>query len=221
MVAWVKVLLEMLVFAVAVQFNKDRLNRWLMGVFRDVGRVKAYRRRHGDNSMALMTVLRKQEDPLLGVDLWDEEPDHDVPTYTLDELWEFGRSTSQDGDTDDDDEMNHTLLLSIFGRVYDVSAGRNFYGASARYHMFPGHDVTYALSTGCKKDECLTKTAQELSDKELLEGKRWLSFFQLHDKYPYVGKLEDNPMEDLMEAWVEEAIAKQNDGEEAVLPSIF
>jgi hypothetical protein len=35
------------------------------------------------------------------------------------------------------------------------------------------------------------------------------------------GKLEDNPMEDLMEAWVEEAIAKQNDGEEAILLSLF
>jgi hypothetical protein len=40
-------------------------------------------------------------------------------------------------------------------------------------------------------------------------------------QYPYVGTVEDNPMEDLMEVWVEEAIAKQNDGEEAVLPSIL
>ncbi len=60
---------------------------------------------------------------------------------------------------DDDDETNHTLLLSIFGRVYDVSAGRKFYGRTARYHMFPGHDVTYALSTGCKQHDCLSKTA--------------------------------------------------------------
>lgn len=207
MVPWFLITIPIVAAGIAVQANKDRLNLFLMGFFRDLGRVKAYRRRHKGNSMALMTILMKKEDPLLGID-FDEEPDN-VPTYTVEELWEYGA---------DDDK----LLLSVFGRIYDVSAGHKFYGPTSRYHMFPGRDVTYALGTGCKLDECLEKSAQDLAEKELEEAKRWLSFFQLHDKYPYVGKLENNPMEEMMEKWVEEAIRRQKEtGEEVEMPKLF
>lgn len=207
MVAWISITVPVIAVAIAIQANKDRVNRILMGFFRDVGRVKAYRRRTQDNSMALMTVLMKQEDPLLGVN-FDEEPD-DVPTYTADELLEYGQ---------DEDK----LLLSVFGRIYDVTAGQKFYGPTARYNMFPGRDVTYALGTGCKAEECLEKSAQELTLNEVDEAKRWLSFFQLHDKYAYVGKLENNPMEAMMEQWVEEAVARQKEtGTGGEMPKIF
>jgi membrane-associated progesterone receptor component len=207
MVPWIPIVVPIVAVGVAVQFNKDRLNLFLMGFFRDLGRVKAYRRRNQGNSMALMTVLMKQEDPLLGVN-FDDEPD-DVPTYTVDELWEFGQDDNK-------------LLLSVFGRIYDVSTGRRFYGSTARYNMFPGLDVTYALGSGCKSDECLIKTAQDLDEKQVEEAKRWLSYFQLHDKYAYVGKLENNPMEQMMEAWIEEAVAKQKEtGEQVKIPNVF
>jgi len=207
MVPWLSITVPIIAVGLAVQANKDRLNLFLMGFFRDLGRVKAYRRRHKGNSMALMTVLMKQEDPLLGIN-FDEESD-DVPRYTVEELWEFGQ----------DDEK---LLLSVFGRIYDVSAGHRFYGPTSRYRMFPGRDVTYALGTGCKSDECLEKTAQDLDEKEMDEAKRWLSFFQLHDKYAYIGKLENNPMEEMMEKWVEEAVAKQKEtGEKVEMPKLF
>jgi len=207
MVAWISIAIPVIALGVAIQSSKDRINKFLMGFFRDVARVKAYRRRTKDNSMALITVLMKQEDPLLGVN-FDEEPG-DVPTYTKDELWEYGQ---------DEDK----LLLSVFGRIYDVTAGQRFYGPRARYHMFPGHEVTYALGTGCKTDECLEKTAQDLNEKEVDEAKRWLSFFQLHDKYAYVGKLEDNAMEAMMEAWIEEAVARHREtGEGGEMPKLF
>ena len=192
---------------IAVQANKDGINRFLMGFFRDLGRVKAYRRRHNGNSLALMTVLMKQEDPLLGIN-FDEERDN-VPTYTVQELWEYGQEEDK-------------LLLSVFGRIYDVTAGERFYGPTSRYHMFPGHDVTYALGTGCKSDECLEKTVEDLTSKELDEAKRWLSFFQLHDRYAYVGKLENSPMEEMMEKWIEEAVARHKEtGEEVKMPNVF
>ena len=207
MVAWLSVTIPVIAMGIAVQVNKDRINLFLMGFFRDLGRVKSYRRRTNDNSMALMTVLMKQEDPLLGVN-FDEEPEN-VPTYTLAELWDYGQEEEK-------------LLLSVFGRIYDVTAGQRFYGPKARYHMFPGRDVTYALGTGCKTEDCLEKTAHELNEKEVDEAKRWLSFFQLHDKYAYVGKLEDNPMEAMMEAWIEEAVARQKEtGEGGEMPKLF
>jgi membrane-associated progesterone receptor component len=203
---------------VAVQWQKDRINLFLMGVFRDIGRHKAYKRRFAGESVALMTLLlHQEEDPLLGSINRDEEDEDEknsnVPTYTLEELWEFGNGN---------DDL--PLLISIFGRIYDVSAGEKFYGPKGSYPQFPGRDVTYALSTGCRN--CAsdpTKTAADLTPSQLDEGKRWLSFFQLHDKYPYVGKLDRHPMEAQMNQWIDEAMANKDESDmerQAAIPPI-
>ena len=177
---------------VAAKLNQRSIDAFLMGVFRDIGRHKAYKRRYQNNSYALMQVLLHREESLLLLDIENESENYDegdVPTYTLDELWEYGNG--------DDDTP---LLISIFGRIYDVSAGERFYGPGSSYSMFPGRDVTYALSTGCKQCAKQTgKTVEDLSEKQLREGKRWLSFFQLHDKYAFVGKLEGDHLDLLMD----------------------
>ncbi|CAB9523502.1 Membrane-associated progesterone receptor component [Seminavis robusta] len=187
----------------AVHFNQDSINMFFMRLFRDIGRHKAYKRRYGSNEYALTTFLLQQEDPLLGV---DEREDH-LPTYTVDELWEIG-NVEEFEDAEEDEPRK--LLLSIFGRIYDVTKGTKFYGPDSSYSMFCGRDVTYALSTGCKTEKCLASNVDELSDKQLDEGKRWLSFFQLHDKYPLVGKLDNSPMESMMNQWIDEIVANKD-----------
>ena len=61
----------------------------------------------------------------------------------------------------------------------------------------------------------------ELSEKQLNEGKRWLSFFQLHDKYPLVGKLDNNPMEAMMNGWIDEIIANKDQEGAGAMPPLF
>jgi len=197
---------SVLIPSVTIHCQKDSLNLFLMSVFRDISRHKAHKRRYGENSMALMMVLmHKEEDIFLGDDeylLYEENMD-DVPVYTMEELWEYGNG-----------EDDSPLLISIFGRIYDVSEGEKFYGPDGSYPIFAGNDITYALSTGCKS--CVEESPESLNEKQLMEGKRWLSFFQLHDKYPYVGKIEDNPVTDiLMNQWINEAQASTegDDGE--------
>lgn len=87
--------------------------------------------------------------------------------------------------------------------MYDVSSGSKFYGPDVgSYGHFAGFDVTYALSTGCKSIDCVQdppeNAIEQLTEKQLKEGQRWLSFFHLHDKYPLVGKLEIDPLEEIM-----------------------
>lgn len=188
----------------AIQLHKDELNVWIMGLVRDLGRHKAYKRRFADsdhNGIALLTVLlHREEDPLLGMSIDDDDSRSNVPTYTLQELWDYGNGHD-----------DAPLLLSIFGRIYDVSAGEKFYGPDAPYGMLIGHDVTFALSTGCQTCAAASpeKTSEDLSDQQLKEGKRWLSFFQWHDKYPYVGKLDSTPIEANMNEWIDADIAKE------------
>ena len=199
--------------------HQDDLNLRLMKFFRDLGRYKALQRRmrgggdggQHEESKGLLAFLASDTDPLRDLlDLNAEQEDElHLPTYTRAELQQLGNHESPDG----------TLLLGILGRVYDVTEGDKYYGPSGTYGLFAGHDVTYALATGCKKVECIetdwTTAAADgntdhdagsgiLDDKQLLEAKKWLSFFHLHDKYPLVGKLEGDSFEALVQQLLED-----------------
>lgn len=41
------------------------------------------------------------------------------------------------------------LYIALNGSIYDVSAGRHFYGPGGSYHFFAGRDATRAFVTGC------------------------------------------------------------------------
>ncbi len=167
----------------------------VMGLVRDLGRYKAKKRRMANTKGLMLQTLLQKDDPLQDLLLLDgsdtTENTQDLPTFTLDELEEFG--DGQDG---------RPILLALYGRVYDVSLGHKFYGPSGAYGHFAGHDVTYSLSAGCKSVECLDQPVDTLTEKQQKEGKRWLSFFHLHDKYPLVGKLEDDHWLNLLEELV-------------------
>jgi membrane-associated progesterone receptor component len=185
-----------------IKMNQAKFDRFVMGIVRDVGRYKARKRRFQNTDKSLMATLLHQDNPLddLRLTSADDEDESNLPMYTLDELLEFG----------DGSEEGRPLLLAIFGRVYDVTAGKRFYGPMGPYADFAGRDVTYSLCTGCRTPECLADSVQNVKDESmLLEGKRWLSFFHLHDKYPLVGKLEDsNYLAELMKELINEELNK-------------
>jgi membrane-associated progesterone receptor component len=194
-----------------VRRNRNKIDAVVMGFVRDIGRYKAKKRRH-QNTKGLVLFLAQQDDP--DEDVLDAQAslmsDSNLPTYTATELLEFG-----------DGEDGRPLLLSVFGHVYDVSSGARFYGPGAAYSVFAGRDVTYSLSTGCRTDECLAMSPDDLTEKEIVEGKRWLSFFHLHDKYPLVGRLETDYLEMVLgTANVEDHVTGTESGE-AILPPIL
>lgn len=191
-----------------------KIDRMLMGVFRDLGRYKARKRRLGKHSdKGLIVTLFRRDDPLQDFVL-QQNDDHDMsnlPTYTTQELFEFGNG-----------QDDNPILIAIMGHVYDVSLGERFYGPEGRYHLFAGHDITYALSTGCRAHECVETRADRVQDeKQLREGKRWLSFFHMHDKYPLVGKLEGDYFETILNELLLEEDASSNDGVGEAKISIF
>jgi hypothetical protein len=61
-----------------------------------------------------------------------------------------------------------------------------------------------------------------LEGTQILEGKRWLSFFHMHDKYPLVGKLEGNYFEDLLSELVDLSIQQNGeDSKGSIQPPMF
>lgn len=192
----------------SIKWNQETFDRFIMGIVRDIGRHKARNRRHQGSSKGLMVTLLHQDDPLEDLLLdAQEEDESDLPTYTRSELLEYG-----------DGYDGRPILISIFGRVYDVSAGSKFYGPGSTYQAFAGHDVTYSLCTGCRTVECLERSADGLPENLLGEGKRWLSFFHLHDKYKLVGKLETDYFEIIMKELLEQDLLKTKDGQPLKAP---
>lgn len=189
MPVWVKPLIAVVASIVAATKGKPTIELFLMRFFRDLARAKAWKRRHG-NSKGLIRMMTEQN-PI--TDLIKEEEDEDetsLPSYTIEELLEFG-----------DGLDGRPILVAVLGRVYDVSSGAKFYGENGRYPYYAGRDITYALSKACTTEECaetLTDPLQ-MSKKEALEAKKWLSFFHLHDTYGLVGRLEDDPLEEILQ----------------------
>lgn len=205
-------------------FQKEKINVFLMGFFRDLSRIKANKRKNRQSSNAITVlngetittwdILFGRDDPLAGVDFLEEEcqttdcsseghSQDNYPTFTAQELQEFG--SGLDGTP---------IYLSIFGRVYDVSKGSKFYGDGASYSMFAGKDVTRALCLGCKQPECLVRSTEGLTKDQINEGKRWLSFFHLHDKYNFVGKMESLDSELWLDTLIEDALITQKNDDE-------
>lgn len=215
------------------------VNVYLMGFFRDVARVKARKRRMNEHAVVSMKDMKniifenEEDDPLKDIvdqimmsddihvyNASSEDEDmtsrlEDLPVYTREELHEFGNGE------------NGAILLSLFGRVYDVSEGQKYYGADGKYHLFAGRDVTKALATGCLREACLGSMHSEqitnagtaandndtvkLDEKTLKEGKKWLAFFETHDSYAHVGFLKDanvQSIEHLIDSLLEKATAE-------------
>jgi len=192
-----------------------------MGFFRDLARLKATKRLMERNGVAVVGMSTKDmkmlffkvedEDPLRIIDSlrdtndeWNTDAHIDLPVYSREELHEHGNGLDE-----------NPTLISIFGRVYDVSSGKKFYGPGGKYHSFAGRDVTRALSRGCLAESCLGSISSDLNvgryneyfnftENEKTEGKKWLSFFETHDSYSHVGMLnEGQTFEQLIDSIVE------------------
>jgi len=86
------------------------------------------------------------------------------------------------------------VYLAIRGRVFDVTAGTNFYGPGGPYANFAGRDASRGLACGSFDGDMLTEdldgpldTLEGLGTDELAALIDWEERFQ--EKYLVVGKL--------------------------------
>ena len=200
-------------------YCKESIDLYLMGFFRDLARLKAKKRLMERKGIAVagfsaedmkMLFLKVEDDPLNNFESFKNGKDNDedarindLPLYTREELYEYG-----------DGKDPNPILISLFGRIYDVSSGKKFYGPGGKYHSFAGRDVTRALSQGCLTKSCLGSTISNLkadeneyfnfTSKEKAEGQKWVAFFETHDSYSHVGMLkEGQTIEQLIDSIVE------------------
>jgi membrane-associated progesterone receptor component len=86
------------------------------------------------------------------------------------------------------------VYLAVRGRVFDVTAGRNFYGPGGPYENFAGRDASRGLACGSFDRDMLTEdlhgpldSLDDLDAEQLDALKGWEEKFE--QKYLVVGKL--------------------------------
>ncbi|TYH92930.1 hypothetical protein ES332_A13G218800v1 [Gossypium tomentosum] len=79
------------------------------------------------------------------------------------------------------------IYVAINGRIYDVTAGKSFYGPGGAYSMFAGKDASRALAKMSKNEEDVCPNIDGLSEKEMDVLNDWVKKFEA--KYPVVGRV--------------------------------
>ncbi|KAJ3061905.1 hypothetical protein HDU98_002213 [Podochytrium sp. JEL0797] len=95
----------------------------------------------------------------------------------------------------DGTDPSKPIYLAINGKVYDVTAGRDFYGPQGGYKFFAGVDAARAYITGCFETH-LIPDLRGLTEAEIESLSTWTEFYENSDKYFYVGRVIHDPIPD-------------------------
>ena len=87
----------------------------------------------------------------------------------------------------DGSDSSKPLYVALKGRIFDVTAGKSFYGPGGAYCMFAGKDASRALAKMSKNEEDISPSLDGLSEKEMGVLNDWENKFQA--KYPVVGRV--------------------------------
>jgi predicted heme/steroid binding protein len=88
-----------------------------------------------------------------------------------------------------DGEQDETIWIAVLGQVYDVTAGKEYYGIGEGYAGFAGRDGTKAFVTGDFNEGGLVSDVSEFTAEQMMGVNHWKEFYFNSTKYFNVGKL--------------------------------
>ena len=116
----------------------------------------------------------------------DSEDEQDPPrNFTSKQLRYFDGARVTEGRV----ETDKPLYLSLDGKVFDVSKGREFYGPGGPYEAFAGRECGVALAKMSFDEEHLDIKCDNLNFGEKAALDEWMEKFQYFKSYPVVGRL--------------------------------
>ena len=111
-----------------------------------------------------------------------KRPSSDV-NYYEEELSEY--------DGSDDDKP---IYVSIWRKIYDITDGIKYYGATGKYNYLAGKEVGRAMATGCFESTGLTYDMRGMSEEQKGVVRAWQDFYG--KKYKHVGYLKGKKVDD-------------------------
>ncbi|KAF9560387.1 hypothetical protein EC968_006230 [Mortierella alpina] len=94
----------------------------------------------------------------------------------------------------DGSDPTKNIYLAIKGEVFDVTAGRPYYGKGGGYSFFSGKDASRAYTTGCFQTH-LTHDLRGLTPHQIADVEGWAKFYRDHPKYFRVGTVILEPID--------------------------
>ena len=85
---------------------------------------------------------------------------------------------------------NERILVSVCGRIFDVTSAPDFYNKGEVYECFTGSDATYMLGALSLNEIDRNKTDFEQDGDHQITLSEWIAKYR--SKYPFVGLLNDD-----------------------------
>ena len=147
----------------------------------------------------------------------DEEEEPDPPrNFTAEQLRHF------DGTKDEKTGEDKPVYLSVNGKVFDVTDGRDFYGPDGPYADFAGRECGVALAKMSFDKELLTDDLEGItnlspSEKNELDG--WIEKFTYYRPYPVKGRfVPDAKLIALKDRFLSKEELAKHDGSSEEIP---
>eukprot|EP00397_Hematodinium_sp_SG-2012_P059114 GEMP01075394.1.p1 GENE.GEMP01075394.1~~GEMP01075394.1.p1 ORF type:complete len:185 (-),score=34.15 GEMP01075394.1:364-918(-) len=105
-----------------------------------------------------------------------------LPKFTMSEMQEYVNG--------EDEDYHH--ILAVYGFVFNVSSGADFYAEGAKYQQFRGHDCTRAFAMSSLDVDDLDGDLEGLSETEInrVEDSYRNTYLA---KYPVIAEITDPP----------------------------
>ena len=78
------------------------------------------------------------------------------------------------------------------GDIFDVTAGKDYYGKGSAYGVFAGRDASVSFITGVFTDDEADKGLETVNLDELSGLLTWHEFYRDHGTYTFVGHFVDH-----------------------------
>lgn len=86
------------------------------------------------------------------------------------------------------------VFLAVYGRVFDVSAGRDHYGPGGGYASLAARDSSRAFATNCYRSKADQSDLRGLTPEQMKAIDHWYKFYNEHEKYTAVGWVDKEPI---------------------------
>lgn len=87
------------------------------------------------------------------------------------------------------------IYICVLGKIYDVTAGRSYYGKGSGYNIFAGRCASRAFFSGCfdqSNPDCLSDKVDDLTEEQMKSITHWSEFYENSSKYHLIGILKKN-----------------------------
>lgn len=112
-----------------------------------------------------------------------------IPKTILTQPLKSGMMTAEMLAQYDGTDASKPIMLALLGEIFDVTAGKDYYGPQGGYGFFSGQDGSRAFVSGMFNETGLIPDLTNFTAAQYEGVVSWRDFYHKEEKYKYVAKL--------------------------------